>query len=267
MPVYAAPIHRYAAPLRRWLRLRGYTVAAVRPPEAAAMTASGRVDAGMAPLLQFLEDPRLQVLEDAPMVYSRGETMSSIVVSRAQTSLRGCSSIAVTPETRTSIAYLALALSEQGLSPRLVPGRGYSAEALLSTAPCALVLGDAALEARARGLAVVADTGALVWDLFHTEAVYAATAVRRGAARPQGLRGPPWPAATRGDAEATARATGLPLGEAERYHMEAVRLDFNRPALLSALGLLREALEALWLLWPGTIKPAVAEAGWGAAEL
>jgi len=231
------------------------------------MAATGRAAAGMVPLMQLLEEPRLRALEDAPMVYSRGEAMSSIVVSKAVTSLRGCGSIAVTPETRTSIAYLALALSEQGLSPRLVPGKGYSAEALLSTAPCALVLGDAALEARARGLAVVADMGALVWDLFHTEAVYAATATRRGAARPPGLRGPPWPWATRLDAEATSRATGLPLEEAERYHMEAIRLDFNRPALLQALGLLREALEALWLLWPGTIKPAVAEAAWGAAEL
>lgn len=238
----AAPLHRYAAPLRRWLRQRGHVVVASRPPEALEMLLLGRVDAAVAPLAAVLQRKgSVRVCGMAPMVYSVGETGSSIVVSTGPRRLWECGSIAATWETVTSIAYLGASLERLGLRLRLhrVPG-AYTWQQLLARAPCALLLGDEALRARAQGLSVVADTGLLLWETHRVPAVYAVTAARRGEPCPEGLRGPPWPRATRGDAAATARVTGLSTVEAARYH-RMVRLDYNPSALLEALSVLRSA--------------------------
>lgn len=240
MPVYAAPQHRYAAPLRRWLLGRGYAVYIAAPPEAAELLRRGAADAGMAPLGLLASGEGLRCCP-GPMVYSKAETMSVAVFSRGPRRLGGCDRIAVTGETRTSILYLQLALENMGLRPRLLRLSATSAYRLLRAAPCALVIGDEALAARARGLHVVADLGELVRDVLGISPVYAATAVARGRGCPGVLGSPPWPRPGRGDAEATARVTGLPPREAERYH-RLVRLDYNPGALAGALRLLGEAL-------------------------
>ena len=236
----AAPLHRYAAPLRRWLRWRGHVVVASRPPEALEMLLLGLVDAAVAPLAAVLRRTRsLRICSMAPMVYSVGETGSSILVSRGPRRLWECGSIAATWETVTSLAYLEASLERLGLRLRLhrVPG-AYTWQPLLARAPCALLLGDEALRARSQGLSVVADTGLLLWETHRAPAVYAVTVARRGEPCPEGLRGPPWPRATMGDAVATARETGLSPGEALEYHRR-IRLDYNASALLEAVSVLR----------------------------
>jgi predicted solute-binding protein len=193
----------------------------------------------MVPLAQLLSASEAEPLHGAPMVYTVGETMSSIVVSRTPTRLEKCGRIAATWETRTSIAYLKLILRELGAEAEIRRVPAYTAARLLAAAPCALVLGDQALRARAQGLHVVADIGGLLWSLFQTPAVYAATATKKGR-KPPRLRGPPWPKPGRSDVEETARTTGLPRSEAKRYH-DRIRLDYNHAALLKAAHLLHKA--------------------------
>jgi len=245
-PVYAAPLHRYAAPLRRWLRSRGYLVAATRPPEAYRRVLAGSATAAAVPLALAVRDAgrRVRVTTRAPMVYTLGETMSSIVVSREKRALEDCRAVALSGETRTSAAYLALLVNDYRLHVRLLEAGHHSPTLLLGLAPCALVLGDQALRARSQGLHVVLDVGEALWRLYRAPAVYAVTAAPRDAPRPPALHGPPWPRALQRDAAETAAATGLPLEEAERYH-RAVRLDYNPAALLQAYSLARRGLEAL----------------------
>jgi len=258
LPVYAAPLHRYAAPLRRWLRWRGYQVAAVAPPEAVEMLREGAADAGMVPLA-FYAAAGGRLCRMAPMVWSRGETVSVAVFSRDGRRLEECGSIAVTGESRTSLLYLAAVLGELGVEARLLPSRARGALELLRAAPCALVLGDRALEARARGLPVAGDVGALVYKLFRVHPVYAVSVAAPGERCP---RGPPWPRPLGRDAAETARATGLPLWAAERYH-RLVRLDYNEAALLESLHLLRRGRRLLPLLLEAAGEAAAAAGGPG----
>lgn len=254
MASYAAPLHRYASPLRRWLRQRGYQVAAVTPPEAVELLREAAVSAAMVPLASYREAGG-RLCRMAPMVWSRGETMSVVVVSRDGRGLGECGRIAVTGESRTSILYLAAVLAEMGVEATLAPMRARGALALLREAPCALVLGDNALEARARGLSVVADVGALVYKLFRVHPVYAVSVAAPGERCP---RGPPWPRALERDAVETSRATGLPLWMARRYH-QVVRLEYNEQALLESLWLLRRGAGLL----PGLLEEPGEEASHG----
>jgi predicted solute-binding protein len=118
-----------------------------------------------------------------------------------------------------------------------------SAASLLGSAPCALIIGDEALRALARGFHVVVDVGALARDVLGIHPVYAATVVIEGRRCPSTLESPPWPRAERCDVEATARITGLPRSLAEKYHYTAIRLDYNPTALKRALQVLGEALK------------------------
>lgn len=241
MPVYAAPGYQYAAPLRRWLRSRGYAVYVAPPPETLRLLEEGLADAGLAPLGLVAAGAGLRACP-GPMVYSERETMSVLLVSKKPLTLHGCDRIAVTGETRTSILYLTLVLRELGLAPRLLRLGARSAWMLLRAAPCALVIGDEALSALAQGLHVVADMGVLVHDVLGITPVYAATAVAGGRSCPRGIDTPPWPRAQRRDVEATAMATGLPRRLADIYHRSLLRLDYNPAALRAALRVLREAV-------------------------
>ena len=238
---------------------------ATRPPEAYRLLLARRVDAAMVPLALAATSSRVEPLTGAPMVYSAGETMSTVIVSKKPVRLESCTRIALTGETRTSAAYLALLLEEKGLAPSLRQVPAYTAAKLLSYAPCALLLGDQALRARAQGYHVVADIGAEVARLYHTSPVYAVTAIPRGAARPTGLRGPPWPKPTGRDYYETARATGLTLEEAKRYH-SVIKLGYDKAALLNALGLVRRGLRVLASLLVGEEKTLGRGGSWPGGE-
>jgi predicted solute-binding protein len=241
---YVAPGYSYAAPLRRWLRGRGYRVVVAAPPETIRLLRDGVASAGLAPLGSIAASGGFKPCP-GPMVYSLGATLSVAVFSRKPMRLVECRAVSVTAETRTSVRYLSLVLDELKADTVLVASKTTRASKLLGLAPCALVIGDEALRAIASGVYLVADLGELVSRVLGVEPVYAATVVESNTPCPRGLAEPPWPRPRLEDVLATSRATGLDPGMAWLYHSSLLRFDYNPSALYKALALLEKSRDSL----------------------
>ena len=248
MTLYVTPSYSYAAPLERWLRLRGLETLPAPPREALGLIQANRASAGMVPLgsLIGMEDVRPC---PGPMVYSEYSTLSVAIVSNTATRLRDCPRIAVTSETRTSILYLLAVLDELGTEARVVPASTHRYWELLGMAPCALVIGDEALQAIASGARIVADMGELVRDVLGARPVYAATAAKKC---PPGITEPPWPKPSWEDALRTHKRTGLDPALSWLYHYELLKLGYDPAALSDAFSLLRDAVSEKPCLVPGS---------------
>ncbi len=231
---YAVPPYRYAAPLKRSLVDSGIQVVTSLPPDAHALISNGIITAGLVPI-RMLIDGKLRPAP-GPMVYSEAETMSVLVVSRDPVQLRECGSIAASPESRSAVAYLGIAMDRTGIKSRVVAGFSPDAGLLLSIHKCALVLGDEALKART-SFHVVADVGELVNDVLGINPVYAATGARDASIDLGHVK----PIPLDEDATETSRITGISLDEARRYH-ELIRLEYNEAKLSTALKTLTELL-------------------------
>ncbi|MEB3787951.1 MAG: hypothetical protein GSR78_04255 [Desulfurococcales archaeon] len=233
----AVPSHTYALPLASSLRGKGFNIVEARPPEALRLLEEGRVDAAIVPLASV---GKLTVCR-GPMVWSHGETMSVAVYSRVHKDLDECRVIAVSGESRTSIAYLRLIAGSVGAGWKIIQARDcMSLECLLETGDCALMLGDEALRAR-RILEPIADLGGLVRRVLGVDPVYAVTASLSPGSCPLGLpMGEP-----RVDAAhvvEACRRTGLPVGMVLEYFMR-VNLSFNERVLNDALTVLSRAVD------------------------
>jgi len=236
LTLYVTPSYSYAAPLERWLRLRGLETLPAPPREALGLVLANRASAGMVPLgsLLGMEDVRPC---PGPMVYSEYSTLSVAIVSSTATRLRDCLRISVTSETRTSILYLLAILDELGAEAKVIPASTHRYQELLGMAPCALVIGDEALRAIASGARIVADMGELVRDILGAKPVYAATAAKKC---PQGIAEPPWPRPSWGDVLRTQRRTSLDPALSWLYHYELLKLGYDPSALSDAFSLLRD---------------------------
>ena len=227
----AVPSHTYALPLASSLRGKGFNIVEARPPEALRLLEEGRVDAAIVPLASV---GKLTVCR-GPMVWSHGETMSVAVYSRVHKTVWGCRRIAVSGESRTSIAYLKL-IAEATRTPwSIVQAHDCTGlDCLLDEGDCVLLLGDEALKARSR-LEPIADLGGLVRGILGISPVYAVTA----SASPGKCPGLPTgePRVEAWHVEEACKRTGLPVGLVLEYFMR-VNLSFN-------LGALERAMEAL----------------------
>ncbi|MEB3774643.1 MAG: hypothetical protein GSR86_06955 [Desulfurococcales archaeon] len=230
--IYLAPPHSYAAPMRRGLERLGFKVVTTTPPEAASLVSRSRGLTGLIPIA-LLDNLRHC---PGPMVYSLGETMSVVIVSKEPLSLRDCRVIAVSGESRTSIIYLKLVSTRLGLGARILQHPSTSTKDLLGSGECALLLGDEALRARTRYY-IVEDLGALVKRVLGINPVYAVTATR-GRCNKLLEEYKPVPSDT--DPIETSKRTGIPLEDAVKYH-NTIKLDYNKEALEKALWILKNS--------------------------
>ena len=253
MTLYVTPSYSYAAPLERWLRLRGLETLPAPPREALGLIQEKRADAGMVPLgsLIGVEDVRPC---PGPMVYSEYSTLSVVIVSNTATRLRDCPRIAVTSETRTSILYLLAVLDELDTEARVIPASTHRYQELLGVAHCALVIGDEALRAIASGTRVVADMGELVRDILGVKPVYAATAAKKCHPR---IAEHPWPKPSWRDVLRTHKRTGLDLALSWLYHYELLKLGYDPAALSDAFSLLRDTVGKKPRLVLGSVAPRI----------
>ena len=238
MTLYVTPSYSYAAPLERWLRLRGLETLPAPPREALGLVRANRASAGMVPLGSLIGAGDVRLCP-GPMVYSEYSTLSVAIVSSTATELRDCPRIAVTSETRTSILYLLAVLDELGTGARVIPASTHRYQELLGMAPCALVIGDEALRAIASGARIVADMGELVHDVLGAKPVYAATAAKTC---PSAIAEPPWPRPSWEDALRTHKRTGLDPALSWLYHYELLELGYDPAALSDAFSLLRDVV-------------------------
>ncbi|KUO91890.1 MAG: hypothetical protein RXQ96_07785 [Thermocladium sp.] len=238
MTIYVVPPYRYAAPLIRSLRDAGITILTALPPDAYSMIRRGEADAGLVPIRMLIDGELMPV--PGPMVYSHDETMSVLVVSHERLNLHECRSVVASPESRSAITYLLIAIRKLGLEVKFMVGSSPRASDLLSIAPCALVLGDEALRAR-RFFNIVIDVGALVKNSLGISPVYAATGALPSKAESISLdhiepRFDPY------DAIETARVTGLSIEESRRYHESIIKLKYDERLLSTAMNLLSDGI-------------------------
>ncbi|MCW7080130.1 MAG: menaquinone biosynthesis protein [Candidatus Methanospirare jalkutatii] len=137
------------------------------PAMLAEMLERGRVDFAPVPSFYYLKNKeKLKTYEFcvASRAERRGEILSVVVVSKRERLGEGA--IAVTSQTITSVNLLRIILRERGrvAKNKIVLANGSAAEELLKRCPYALLIGDAALEAR-RKFNVVMDLGAEWFDL------------------------------------------------------------------------------------------------------
>ena len=137
------------------------------PAMLAEMLERGSVDFAPVPSFYYLKNKeKLKAYEFcvASRAERRGEILSVVVVSKRERLGEGA--IAVTSQTITSVNLLKIILRERGrvAKNKIVLANGITAEELLKRCPYALLIGDAALEAR-RKFNVVMDLGAEWFDL------------------------------------------------------------------------------------------------------
>jgi len=137
------------------------------PAMLAEMLERGSVDFAPVPSFYYLKNKeKLKTYEFcvASRAERRGEILSVVVVSKR--GRLGEGAIAVTSQTITSVNLLKIILRERGrvAKNKIVLANGIAAEELLKRCPYALLIGDAALEAR-RKFNVVMDLGAEWFDL------------------------------------------------------------------------------------------------------
>jgi len=137
------------------------------PAMLAEMLERGSVDFAPVPSFYYLKNKeKLKTYEFcvASRAERRGEILSVVVVSKRERLGEGA--IAVTSQTITSVNLLKIILRERGrvAKNKIVLANGIAAEELLKRCPYALLIGDAALEAR-RKFNVVMDLGAEWFDL------------------------------------------------------------------------------------------------------
>jgi len=145
----------------------GIEVVEGSPAMLAEMLERGSVDFAPVPSFYYLKNKeKLKTYEFcvASRAERRGEILSVVVVSRRERLGEGA--IAVTSQTITSVNLLKIILRERGRvsKNKIVLANGSAAEELLKHCPYALLIGDAALEAR-RKFNVVMDLGAEWFDL------------------------------------------------------------------------------------------------------
>jgi chorismate dehydratase len=151
-----------ALPLYRTLETRG-EVAVVRvvPSQLAAMLESGRCDAAIMPVVDFLRGTGEAIIGDACIGTKNtgdGAVRSVLLFHRAP--LERLKSVAVDTSSHSSVALLRVLLADgYGVLPPFVPHAPNLAQ-MLQQHEAALIIGDAALEAT-RGL----DAGVQVLDL------------------------------------------------------------------------------------------------------
>ena len=145
----------------------GIEVVEGSPAMLAEMLERGIVDFAPVPSFYYLKNKeKLKTYEFcvASRAERRGEILSVVVVSKRERLGEGA--IAVTSQTITSVNLLKIILRERGrvAKNKIVLANGSAAEELLKRCPYALLIGDAALEAR-RKFNVVMDLGAEWFDL------------------------------------------------------------------------------------------------------
>jgi len=145
----------------------GIEVVEGSPAMLAEMLERGSVDFAPVPSFYYLKNKeKLKTYEFcvASRAERRGEILSVVVVSKRERLGEGA--IAVTSQTITSVNLLKIILRERGrvAKNKIVLANGSAAEELLKRCPYALLIGDAALEAR-RKFNVVMDLGAEWFDL------------------------------------------------------------------------------------------------------
>jgi len=145
----------------------GIEVVEGSPAMLAEMLERGSVDFAPVPSFYYLKNKeKLKTYEFcvASRAERRGEILSVVVVSKRERLGEGA--IAVTSQTITSVNLLKIILRERGrvAKNKIVLANGITAEELLKRCPYALLIGDAALEAR-RKFNVVMDLGAEWFDL------------------------------------------------------------------------------------------------------
>ena len=145
----------------------GIEVVEGSPAMLAEMLERGSVDFAPVPSFYYLKNKeKLKTYEFcvASRAERRGEILSVVVVSKRERLGEGA--IAVTSQTITSVNLLKIILCERGrvAKNKIVLANGITAEELLKRCPYALLIGDAALEARCK-FNVVMDLGAEWFDL------------------------------------------------------------------------------------------------------
>jgi len=145
----------------------GIEVVEGSPARLAEMLERGSVDFAPVPSFYYLKNKeKLKAYEFcvASRAERRGEILSVVVVSKRERLGEGA--IAVTSQTITSVNLLKIILRERGrvAKNKIVLANGSAAEELLKRCPYALLIGDAALEARQK-FNVVMDLGAEWFDL------------------------------------------------------------------------------------------------------
>lgn len=238
MLIYVVPPYRYASPLIRSLRDAGINILTALPPVAYSMIQRGEADAGLVPIRMLIDGELMPV--PGPMVHSDDETMSVLVVSNESLDLNECRSIVASPESRSAITYLLIAMRKLGFETKLMVGPSQRAVDLLSIAPCALVLGDEALKAR-RFFNIVIDVGKLVKNSLGISPVYAATGALPSKAESIHLDHIE-PRFDVYDIIETSRITGLSIEESRKYHESIIKLNYDKERLSIAMSLLNNGL-------------------------
>ncbi len=236
---YISPPYVYALPLRRWLRERGYVVAINRPVDTIKTILSNNRWLGLVPLASIITNRNLKICP-GPMIYSRSETKSVIIVSAKYVDLNKCKKIAVTAETRTSIQYLRYVSLVKKLDLKYIHSKETNVFQLLSLAPCALILADEALRARRYRLKIVADIGLLVRETLGISPVYAVTATKANSKCNDDLEITylrPSPS----DIELASYITGLDKDEIIDYY-ETIQYGYDPSLLSRAIEVLEKAV-------------------------
>ncbi len=125
--------------------MNGFEIVETTPREMAAKLLNGEIDYAPVPSLFYLSNKKL-LRHYNFCVASEGRVLSVIVVTKRKKLDDG--SIAVTPDSITSVNLLRILLEEKGMKNRFVPVETSSAVKMLKICDHALVIGDEAIKAR-----------------------------------------------------------------------------------------------------------------------
>lgn len=191
---------------------------------------NGRLDCGMISLFEYFEHRDILELVESATIHSLKGTMSTLLVSRTG-EIKQHMVIAVTEHTRTTAVYLELVLKRMGISYELLVSREREAEALLSEAEYALVIGDEALRVYGTSLKIIWDIGFQFSSLFGLKPLFSVTVRRKGGDCSKEIS--LLDGAINGSIEhvresvrENSRRLGLPEAILEAYY-RAIRYDFN----------------------------------------
>ncbi len=125
--------------------LNGFEIVETTPREMASKLLSGEIDYAPVPSFFYLSNKDL-LRHYNFCVASKEKVLSVVVVSKEKGLDDG--SIAVTPDTMTSVNLLKIILEEKGMKNKLVPVKTSKAVDMLKICDHALVIGDEAIKAR-----------------------------------------------------------------------------------------------------------------------
>ncbi len=152
--------------------LNGFEIVETTPKEMASKLLDGEIDYAPVPSFFYLSNKHL-LRHYNFCVASKGKVLSVVVVSKGKELDDG--SIAVTPDTMTSVNLLRIILKERGMRNRLVEVKSSKAMEMLKICDHALVIGDEAIKARML-FKVVMDLGEEWYELTSLPMVFGISA-------------------------------------------------------------------------------------------